>query len=318
VCSLTHKLCSGDIQVGQLLQLQLQSEPLLQLTAAVLAVHQAAPAGHAAASSSSSSCNVAAVSAALAAADAALQQHAHQQQLLESFYSLLCPSLGATADLDAHVADLSSTEARLQQCYIWDLDSEAVWGMHWGQLHAAAQAEGLLGLTVFNNSVKQFAAEMEAELQDAVPAGYVHAADAAGVIDWSGQGAPDDASMSEVDAVKEAPGSRSRRVADVAELIPLLLQYFATQWAAAMELQTDLAGSSSSSMQCGPSVAAVLELWASEQAPDVAAEYTAVQRFFARHGSASCTTTNSLLLQVQWPHYCDYITPAANAHWVSS
>jgi hypothetical protein len=121
VCSLIDQLQSVDIQVSQLQQLQLQHEPLLKLTAAVHAVQQAAllVASHATASSSSSSssssCNVAAVSAALAAAEAALQQHSHQQQLLESFYSLLCPSLGATLDLDAHVADLSSIEARLQQ-----------------------------------------------------------------------------------------------------------------------------------------------------------------------------------------------------------
>jgi hypothetical protein len=163
VCSLTDQLQSGDIQISQLQKLQLRSEPLLQLTAAVHAMQVAAPAGHVAASNSS--CNVAAVSAALAAAEAALQQHTHQQQLLESFYSLLCPLLGATADLDPHVADLSSIEVRLQQSHIRDLNSEAVWGMHWGKLPAAAQVEGLLGLTVFHNSVKQFAADMAVDME---------------------------------------------------------------------------------------------------------------------------------------------------------
>jgi hypothetical protein len=292
VCSLTDQLQSGDIQISQLQQLQLRSEPLLQLTAAVHAMQVAAPAGHVAASNSS--CNVAAVSAALAAAEAALQQHTHQQQLSESFYSLLCPSLGATADLDPHVADLSSIEVRLQQSHIRDLNSEAVWGMHWGKLPAAAQVEGLLGLTVFHNSVKQFAADMAVDMEAAVPAGDADAADATGVIYLSGQGMPDDTSMTEVDATGATPDSRCRRVADVAELIPLLLQHFAAQWAAAMELQTDPA--SSISKQGGPSVAAVLALWASEQAPDVAAEYAAVQCFFAAHqGTNSCTATNRLL-----------------------
>lgn len=261
----------------------------MQLPAA--AAGSSCSAGVAAAAFEGISCTANAVAAALEAADAALQQHAHQQQLLDAFYAIVCPSLDATADLAAYVTDMSSMEARLHSCAVEDVGSEAFWGMHWQPLQAAAQAQGLLGLTVFRNSLRHFAAAAAAAAAAEDDSAVQAACGGVARGSWSGQGL-DDASMEEQPVAAAAAAGSSRRVADVVQLMPQLLQHFQAQWAAATEVQPNQAGSSSS-RQAGPSVAAVLELWASEQAPDVAAEYAAVQHFGAQQAPTSHTAAGT-------------------------
>jgi hypothetical protein len=254
VCNLTKQLQSGSVTVQQLQQLQLHRDALLQLTAAVHAMQGVAAVDrHVAAAIAS--CSAADVEEALAAAEAALQQQSEQQQLLELFCSVVCPSLNASVELDAYVADMSGVEGRLRNCQVRDLSSSDAWGMHWLPLQAAVQAEGLLDLTVFRNSLTRFAAaERAADSLDIE------------VSVWSGDG---NASAMPIDQeISTGAASCSRRVQDVLPLMPLLLQHFQAQWAAATELQTAHAACSSS--RDGPSVAAVLSLWASEQPPDVA------------------------------------------------
>jgi hypothetical protein len=304
--SLCEEVQSSSITVQELQQLQQESPALLQLLQAAERYMQASD-GDLQSPAAAAGCSSTQLQAALVAAKWRMRQHQRQQQQLEAFYSLLCPSLGATADLAAHVSDFNEVSAKLNSSPVQDLGSPGLWGMHWAQLQAAGQVSGLHNLTPFLNSCKQFAAALTPGTgEEAAPLQPQQASGSVATLEPDGAGDSDGAGGVGTSAAGHASG---RTVARAAGLVPQLLQHFRAQWQAATvlrhhpEVQPEgSAGASSSTADAQgaafpyPTTAAVLSLWASERVPDVAAEYAAVQLVLQELGPKPTGRDPSLLL----------------------
>ena len=309
VSSLCEQVQSGSITVQELQQLQQDSPALLQLVGAAesYTCMQAGDADTGSPAAAAAACSSTQLQAALVAAEWRMSQHQRQQQQLEAFYSLLCPSLGATADLAAHVSDFNEVTAKLCSSPVQDLGSPGLWGMHWAQLQAAGQVSSLLNLTPFLNSCRQFAAAGAVSTgADAALQQPQQPSDSAAGLAPSGAG---DSGRVDGDGTAEAGQALGRTVAQAAGLVPKLLQHFRAQWQAATVLrhqpEVQLEGSAGASSSTAdahraafpyPTTAAVLSLWASERVPDVAAEYAAVQHVLQELGPKQAGPSSSLLL----------------------
>lgn len=301
VCSLYDKLHSGKVTVNQLQQLQEHRHAFTELVAAVQQHASQASDAHCS-TSICSSCCVTGLQDAFAAAEAVLWQQRQQAKALEQFYSTMCPSVGATADLETYIADLSAKNLQLGNMLVLHLGSANAWDKHWQLVAPALEVHKLLSTTPFVNSLKLSAAAKAASstaVGNATLVQYDQLFDHSSLSNLEADHdvdprAPDVSAGG--DAAKEAVRA-SVCVADVCQLMPQLLSEFKARWTAVTGIRLQ---SSAAVDETQPTAAAVLALWVSEHVPDVAAEYSAIMQWLsckhdvqqAPHSTAANSSTH--------------------------